>query len=80
MTYRIHLCGGDYRPGPRGNCPDPVHDWPLPRGYIDATEVAAQRLNRRWRNVPCGQCGLYGWIPGRINPATDHLVEADRDD
>lgn len=78
MRRWVHVCAADYRPGPRGTCPDPVHDWPLPAGYVDAGYVAGARLSRRWRNVPCGQCGLYGWIPGRIDPAADHLVEADR--
>jgi hypothetical protein len=76
-SYATYLCGGDFRPGPRDTCPDPMHDWPLPAGYVDASEVAAARLYRRWRSVPCGQCGLYGWIPGRIDATTDHRVPAE---
>jgi len=74
--YAIHICGGDFRPGPRDTCPDPVHDWPLPAGYVDSFEVADARLRRRWQNVPCPQCDLYGWRPGRIDPTTDHHVPA----
>lgn len=81
MTRRLarnvaYVCGGDFRPGPRDTCPDPVHDWPLPRGYVDADEVASARLSRRWTNARCERCGLYGWRPGRINPETDHHVPA----
>jgi hypothetical protein len=84
MTRRLHnqvyLCGGNYRPGPRGACPNVVHDWPLPAGYVDAATVAEGRLRRRWTNAQCDQCGLYGWIPGRINPETDHHIPAREDD
>lgn len=75
-TYAIYICGGDFRPGPRDACPDPVHDWPEPAGYVDSFEVANSRLSRRWSNVRCPQCGLYGWRPGRIDAAMDHLVPA----
>jgi hypothetical protein len=64
----VYLCGGDTTPGQRDACPDPLHDWPLPDGYVDAAEVAASRLYRRWANVKCPICGLYGWRPGRIEP------------
>jgi hypothetical protein len=64
--YAIYLCGGDLRPGPRGTeCPDPLHDYPLPAGYVDASEEAASRLGRGWGNPRCGRCGLHGWTPGR---------------
>lgn len=76
-TSAIYLCGGDYRPGPRSTCPDPVHDYPEPAGYIDACEVAAARLRRGWRDVACPRCSLYGWVPGRIDPKTDHHVPVD---
>ncbi len=46
-NYRVYLCGGDMRPGPREtDCPDPLHDFPLPAGYVDASEEAASRLSR----------------------------------
>lgn len=76
MAKTIHLCGGDYRPEPRSACPSPVHDWPLPHGYVDADEVAHSRLNRGWKSAQCSRCGLYGWQAGRINPTTDHHVPA----
>lgn len=60
----VYLCGGDDRPGPRGtDCPDALHDHPLPVGYVDASEEAASRLGRRWRQRKCPSCGLYGWLP-----------------
>lgn len=77
MTSAIYLCGGDLRPGPRGVCPDPVHDYPLPRGYVDASDVAHARLRRQWSNTRCPVCGLYGWRPGRINTETDIRVPAE---
>lgn len=62
--YAVYVCGGDLRPGPRGtDCPDPVHDHPLPRGYCDAAEVAEDRLNEGWKNLKCRACGLFGWQP-----------------
>lgn len=60
----IFLCGGDMRPGPRGtDCPSPLHDHPLPSGYVDAGTEAGRRLNKRWTNRKCGRCGTYGWAP-----------------
>lgn len=65
MAGVTYLCGGDTRPGPREECPDPLHDYPLPSGYTDAAETASRRLARGWANVRCRACGLYGWRPGR---------------
>ena len=60
----IFICGGDETPGPRGtDCPDPLHDHPLPVGYVDASAVAERRLRQRWANNRCSSCGLYGWVP-----------------
>lgn len=54
--------------GPRGtDCPSPLHDHPLPSGYVAAANEADRRLHRRWRNPRCPHCGLYGWAP----PAAD---------
>lgn len=70
--YKVFICGGDYgRLQARGDCPDPLHDWPLPEGYVDASEVAAARLRGRWSNRKCRRCGLHGWAPGRQNPSTN---------
>lgn len=69
-----YICGGDYRPGTRDVCPNRLHDWPLPKGYVDADEVAHSRLRRRWRNRQCPDCGKYGWVPGVINSEMDHQV------
>lgn len=62
--YRVFICIPDETPGPREtDCPSPLHDHPLPTGYIAASDVAGQRLYRRWRNIKCKLCGLYGWVP-----------------
>jgi hypothetical protein len=69
----VYLCGGDLRPGPRASeCPNELHDWPLPTGYADASDVAMSRLRRRWANPRCTECGRFGWRPsGDVNPETD---------
>ena len=60
----IYICGGDYRLlQSREDCPNPLHDWPLPGGYSDSFEVANARLAARWSSKRCPDCGLYGWIP-----------------
>jgi hypothetical protein len=64
MTGAVYICGGDTHPGPRDACPDALHDYPLPTGYIEASDEASRRLSRRWSNRRCGRCGLYGWAPG----------------
>lgn len=61
--------------GPRDACPNDLHDWPLPAGYVDASEVAQRRLNSGWSNRRCPDCGLYGWGPGRLRD-TDVRVAA----
>ena len=59
-----YLCGGDMTPGPRGtDCPNPLHDHPLPSGYVEAEIEAVRRLHKRWSNTKCPDCGLYGWTP-----------------
>ena len=63
LKNAVYICGGDDRPGPRAECPEPIHDYPLPAGYVDASEVAAQRIYRQWKNVRCKKCGIYGFIP-----------------
>lgn len=72
--YAIYLCGGDYtRLDPRGDCPDTLHDWPLPAGYVDASAVADARIAARWGNRKCRRCGLYGWAPGRQTESTNAI-------
>ena len=61
----VYICGGNLQSGTRDTCPDPLHDFPLPDGYVDAGEAAARRLRKRWSQQKCGQCGLYGWLPGQ---------------
>lgn len=51
-------------PPRNSDCPNPLHDWPLPTGYIAASDVAGARLRARWSNRECPECGLYGWAPG----------------
>lgn len=64
-SYAVYLCGPDYSPGPRDPCPNSLHDYPLPSGYIAAHDMAAARLRKRWSSVRCPDCGLYGWRPGQ---------------
>ena len=74
-TYPVtYLCGGDFTPADRDACPNPLHDWPLARGYVDASEQASRRLNNGWANKKCPECGLYGWYPGRKIHETDQQV------
>lgn len=62
MKRPTFICGGDLTPGPRGtDCPNALHDRPLPSGYVDAAEVAGRRLRTGWANRKCPDCGLYGW-------------------
>ena len=68
----IYLCGGDYgRLQSRSDCPNTLHDWPLPAGYGESFEVAEARLRNRWRNKRCPNCGLYGWEPGEDKHGTN---------
>lgn len=73
----IFLCGGDTRPGPREtDCPNRLHDYPLPSGYVDASFEATRCLNNRWSNRRCPTCHLYGWEPGEsVTPTRPAPVE-----
>ncbi|QAU06867.1 endonuclease VII [Gordonia phage Brylie] len=64
----VFVCGGDDRPGPREDCPHPLHDYPLPAGYSDAAEMADSRLANGWTNDQCDTCGLFGWRPPNASP------------
>lgn len=44
-------------------CPNALHAWPLPNGYIQAHTEAEERLANGWANTKCPDCGLYGWTP-----------------
>lgn len=70
MTKRVIICIPDETPGPRDECPNRLHDHPLPSGYIAASDVAQRRLRQRWRNVRCPDCGLYGWTPPAFTAVT----------
>lgn len=66
-----YLCGGDYdRLEPRRECQNALHDWPLPAGYVEASEVADARIQAQWSNRKCPDCGLYGWAPGNRRAST----------
>lgn len=77
MTGSLYICGGDFRPGPRDNCPRALHNWPLPAGYVDAAEVAERRIRNGWKNRLCSACGLFGWVEGRKRAEGDTRVEYD---
>lgn len=68
---RVFLCGGDETPGPRADCPNELHDWPLPAGYSDSHAVANRRLRNKWRTRKCPDCKLYGWEPGEDADESD---------
>ena len=58
----IHLCIIDYDTlEDRGDCPNKLHDWPLPDDYVAAEEVARSRISQGWREQRCPECGLVGW-------------------
>lgn len=61
-----YICTPDDRAGPRDDCPNDVHDWPLPAQYTGAAEMAEHRLERGWTNARCPDCGLHGWVPGEL--------------
>lgn len=63
----VFICGGDFTPEERGDCPNPVHNWPLAKGYIDASGQADRRIRTGWGNPKCPTCGLYGWTPGKLH-------------
>ena len=69
-----YVCGGNGRPGPRDECPNSLHDWPLPVGFVEGEEVAASRLHRKWGQVYCLACGKYGWVPGYMDGETPALA------
>jgi len=56
------ICGLDLTPGPRDECPNTLHDHPLPAGYLESQEVAGERLEAGWTQDRCPDCKLYGWI------------------
>lgn len=66
MTAPIFICGVDATLEARSECPDRLHDWPLPAGYVEAHQQAKGRLARQWKQAKCPECGRYGWIPGRL--------------
>lgn len=70
----VYICGGDTTPGPRSACSNTLHDWPLPAGYNDASDVAMSRLSHGWSNTRCLDCGLYGWRQGRPTPHNDTRI------
>jgi len=59
----LFLCGGSEEPGPRDECPNALHDHPLPSGYTDAFEAAGARTRKGWHSRRCPDCNLYGWVP-----------------
>lgn len=73
-TTTVFVCGGDMRPGSRDECPNAIHDWPLPSGYVDAFVSASRRLGNRWSQKRCPDCRRYGWLPGKLREGEDVQV------
>lgn len=73
----VFICGIDMTPERRGDCPNVLHDWPLPSGFGAADETAHRRLRNGWRNLRCPECGLYGWVEGRKRAEGDVRVPAE---
>lgn len=72
----VRICGGDFAAlQERGSCGNSLHNWPLPRGYVDASEMAASRLSIGWSNTRCPECGIYGWAPGRLSGLAAESIE-----
>lgn len=58
----IHLCVIDFDTlEDRGDCPNALHDWPLPDDLVANHEVAWSRIAQGWSQRQCSDCGLYGW-------------------
>lgn len=64
MAGATYICSEDDHPGPRGtDCPNPLHDHPLPASYLGAAVDAGLRLREGWLNPRCPDCAQYGWTP-----------------
>lgn len=55
-------------------CPNFLHDWPLPTGYVAASITAEARLSNGWNNAKCPDCSKYGWIPSNRRPRSTNPV------
>lgn len=55
------ICGDTGVLEPRDSCPNRLHDYPMPAGYVEAIGEADRRISQRWRNKRCPDCGKYGW-------------------
>lgn len=64
MSEKVYLCGMNTEPGPRDECPNALHDHPLPAGYLEAQDMAYRRLRKGWTQKRCPDCKLYGWVKG----------------
>ena len=60
----VRLCMENDTPGPRDECPNALHDYPLPSGYLDEHRVASERISNSWKQKKCPDCKIYGWIKG----------------
>lgn len=64
MAGATYICGEDDTPGARGtDCPNALHDHPLPAGYVSASMAAARRIGEGWSNKRCPDCSHHGWTP-----------------
>ncbi|MET8648509.1 hypothetical protein [Nocardia aurea] len=70
------ICGEDFSTlEPRDPCPNPLHDWPLPAGFVSASMMAESRLEQGWGNTSCPDCREYGWVPGRFDGYAAAAIE-----
>lgn len=44
-------------------CPNALHDHPLPPAYLAAHFEADERLAAGWDNRECSDCNQFGWEP-----------------
>lgn len=75
----VYICETTTEPGERGtDCPESLHNWPLPDEYLSAHEEASWRLRNGWsQGRRCGRCGFLGWRNvGKLREGQNALLPA----